>query len=226
VATALVAGLFGVFGTVVGGVLTTWTARQTADRSARLAREELHRQEYRSAVAQFATALGIYRTAEMDRWHARHGGFRDEKSAAADVYSARTAARNALHVLELSTDNQDLCQLAQRAYDRAESVRSPDSQAEMDQLADQVDDDLAEMMKIARLELSRLTRNLPPGLMLAGRCWQRLAAGSRWAGSSSPNSSRHRDSAPFCPGPSMNPIAAQPNGRRVLSSRAAQPITK
>jgi gas vesicle protein len=163
VSTALVAGLFGVFGTVVGGVLTTWTARQAADRSAQHAREDLHRQECRSAVAQFATALGVYRTAEMDRWHAKHGGFRDEKSAAADVYSARTVARNALHVLELSTDNQDLCERAQRAYDRAENIKDPDSQAEMDRRADQVDDDLAEMITIARLELSRLARSLSAG---------------------------------------------------------------
>jgi hypothetical protein len=163
VATALVAGLLGVFGTVVGGVLTTWTGRQAADRSARLAREELHRQECRSAVAQFATVLGVYRTAEMDRWHAKHGGFRDEKSAAADVYSARTAARNALRLLELSTDNEDLCERARRAYDRAESVKSPDSQEEMDRRADQVDDDVAEMITIARLELSRLARSVSAG---------------------------------------------------------------
>jgi gas vesicle protein len=103
-----VAVLLGLFGTVVGAVLTTWTAHQTADRSARHTREELRRQEYRSAVVQFASALGIYRTAEMDRWHAQHGGFRDEASAAADVYRARTAVWNAFYELELSADNREL----------------------------------------------------------------------------------------------------------------------
>jgi gas vesicle protein len=69
VTTALVAGLLGLLGllgTVIGGVLTTWTARQTADRSERRAREELRRQEYRSSVIQFATALLAYRRAEID----------------------------------------------------------------------------------------------------------------------------------------------------------------
>jgi len=102
-ATALAAGLLGVFGTVVGGVLTTWTARLTADRSARRAHEELRRQEYRSAVIRFASALGAYRVAEMDRWHARHGGFRDEASAAADVYRTGTAVEDVPAFVELES---------------------------------------------------------------------------------------------------------------------------
>jgi hypothetical protein len=151
VVTALVAGLLGLFGTVVGAVLTTWTARQTADRSARHSREELRRQEYRSAVVQFASALGVYRTAEMDRWHAQHGGFRDEASAAADVYRARTAVWNALYELELSADNRELCQQARRAIARVQSIKDQDSSAEMDQRADLMHDDLAEIITLARL---------------------------------------------------------------------------
>jgi len=151
VATALVAGLLGLFGTVVGAVLTTWTARQTADRSARHTREELRRQEYRSAVVQFASALGVYRAAEMDRWHAQHGGFRDEASAAADVYRARTEVWNAFYELELSADNRELCQQARSAIDRVQSIKDQDSAAEMDQRADLMRDDLAEIIRLARL---------------------------------------------------------------------------
>jgi hypothetical protein len=154
VATGLLAGLLGLFGAIVGAVLTMWTARQTADRSARLARGEVRRQECRSAVAQFATALGVYRTAEIDRWHARHGGFRDEKSAAADVYSTRTAVWNALYIFELSTENRNLHQQARRAIDRAESIKSPDSQIEMDEIAERVHADLAEIIAMVRLELA------------------------------------------------------------------------
>jgi hypothetical protein len=148
--TALAAGLLGLVGTIVGATLTTWTAHHTADRSAQHAREELRRQEERSAVIQFASALGIYRTAEIDRWHARHGGFRDVESSAADVYRTRTAAWNAYYVLELSTNNRDLGQQARRAIDRAESIKDPDSQAEMDQRAEQVSADLAELITMAR----------------------------------------------------------------------------
>ena len=149
-AIALLAGLLGLVGTVVGSGLTTWTTRQTADRSHQRAREELQRQEYRSAVIRFATALGVYRTAEMDRWHARHGGWRDEGSASADVYSTRTAMWNAFYELDLSTDNRDLIRQARLAIDRASSIQHPDSQAEMDQCADQVHGDLAQMIAIAR----------------------------------------------------------------------------
>lgn len=88
-ATALVAGLLGLFGTVVGSVLTTWTAQQAADRSDRRGREQLLRQEYRSAVSRFAAALLAYRVAEMDRWHARHGGWKDEATAAAGRCTTR-----------------------------------------------------------------------------------------------------------------------------------------
>jgi hypothetical protein len=132
-------------------VLTTWTARHTADRSAQHAREELRRQEYRSAVVQFATALRVYRAAEMDRWHAQHGGFRDEASAAADVYRARAAAWSALDELELSTDELDLCQVARGALDRAGSIKSADSQAELDDRGDQVHSELAHVIALARL---------------------------------------------------------------------------
>ena len=154
-ATALAAGLLGLFGTVVGAVLTTWTARQTTDRSDRRAREERRRQEYRSAVIRFAAALGAYRVAEMDLWHALRGGRKDKATAAAEVYSARTATWNAFYELELSTDNRDLIQQARRALDSASSIWRPDSepdaQQEMDRRANQVNEDLAEMITTARI---------------------------------------------------------------------------
>jgi len=90
-ATVLIGGLLGLLGTLLGAGLTTWTARQTAGRSERHARQEVRRQEFRAAVTRFATTMLTYRVAEMDRWHARHGGWKDEKTAATDVYRTRTA---------------------------------------------------------------------------------------------------------------------------------------
>src|ERR1700689_4119311 len=90
-------------------------------------------------------------TAEMDRWHAQHGGFRDEASAAADVYRARTTVWNAFYELELSADNRELCQQARCAIDRVQSIKDQDSSAEMDQRADLMHDDLAEIITLARL---------------------------------------------------------------------------
>jgi hypothetical protein len=110
----------------------------------------------------------------MDRWHAQHGGFRGEASAAADVYRARTVVWNAFYELELSTtDNRDLCQQARRAIDRMESIKSPDSQAGMDQRADQVHGDLMEMITMARLGepgRSPLTEVFRPSTMKARTC--------------------------------------------------------
>jgi hypothetical protein len=152
VATVLVAGLIGLVGTLIGGILTTWTTRVTTDRSHERAREELQRQEYRSAVIRFATAVGAYRTSEMDRWHARHGGRRDEASASADVYRTRTAAWDSFYELDLSTNNRDLARRAQYVIDLVASIQhpNPDSKEEMDRRASQVREDLAQLIAIAR----------------------------------------------------------------------------
>ena len=58
---------------------------------------------------------------------------------------------DAFYELELSADNRDLSQQAQRAIEPASSIRQPDSQVEMDQRADQVRGDLAEIITTARL---------------------------------------------------------------------------
>lgn len=76
-ATALVARLLGLFGTFLGAALTTYTTRETSNRSERRAREEARHQEFRSAVIRFATNLLAYRLAEMDYWFAIHDGLKD-----------------------------------------------------------------------------------------------------------------------------------------------------
>jgi hypothetical protein len=86
----------------------------------------------------------------MDRWHARHGGWRDEASASANVYSKRTATWDAFYELDLSTDNRDLVRLARRAIDRVGSIQESDSQAEMDRRADEVHGDLVRFIATAR----------------------------------------------------------------------------
>lgn len=164
-ATVLIGGLLGLLGTLLGAGLTTWTARQTAERSERHTLQEARRQEFRAAVTRFATTLLTYRVAEMDRWHARHGGWRDEKTAAAEVYRMRTAIWDAYYQLELSTENRELRRLARLALDRAYSIRQPDSQDEMDHRADQVREDLAEMISHARAVEPGHTVDLPEQLL-------------------------------------------------------------
>lgn len=117
---ALTAGLLGLFGTVVGAVLTTWTARQTAARSDHRTWLEVRRQEYRSAVMQFAGALLSYREGERDRWLARHYEGRDETTATREAYRLRAAMLNAFCALELSSWDNDL--LKERADDAVEAA--------------------------------------------------------------------------------------------------------
>lgn len=149
-ATALLAGLLGLFGTALGAALTTWTARSTADRSERTTREERRREEYRSAVIQFATALLAYRLAEIDHWSARHGGPDDEKSAAAEAYRARAAAWNAFYELDFSTERRDLIRLARDALESAFAIGKADTQRKMTRRSYQTRKDLAALIAAAR----------------------------------------------------------------------------
>jgi hypothetical protein len=127
-----------------------WSARQVADRSDRRTWEERRRQEYRSAVRGFASALLSYRVAEMDYWHARRGGRKDETTAAADVYRTRAATWEALYELELSTDFSSLVQQARRAFDSVGSIWDLSSQVEVDSCGNQVLEQLAAMIALAR----------------------------------------------------------------------------
>jgi hypothetical protein len=106
-------------------------------------------------VIRFAAALGAYRVAETDLWHALRGGRTDKTTAAADVYRTRTASWDALYELELSTDDRDLVQQAHRALDSASNIwrpdSEPDSQLEMDRRANQVREELAAMIVTARV---------------------------------------------------------------------------
>ena len=148
--TALVAGLLGLFGTALGAALTTWTTRHTADRSERVTREERRREEYRSAVIRFATALLAYRLAEIDHWFARHGGSSPEKEAAAETYRTRAAAWNAFYELDFSTDRRDLIPLARHALESAFSIRKADTEGKMTRRSYQTRKDLAALIAAAR----------------------------------------------------------------------------
>jgi hypothetical protein len=147
--TALIAGLLGILGTFVGAMLTTWTARQTTDRSERRIREEARRQEYRSAVIRFATELMTYRLAEMDLWFALHDETKDKKEAAGKVYGTRAVVWNAFYELELTTDTK-IARLARRGIDSATSIHSADSRDAMDRCTYQTRRDLAELIEAAR----------------------------------------------------------------------------
>lgn len=149
---ALTAGLLGLFGTVIGAMLTTWTVRQTAARSDRRAWVEARRQEYRSAVTQFARALLSYRVAELDRWVARHDDGKDEYTATLEAYRVRTAMLDAFYGLLLSSsDNDRLRELARDAVETAYSIREADTEPEMMRRSHHVREAIEDMIAAARI---------------------------------------------------------------------------
>jgi hypothetical protein len=101
-------------------------------------------------MIRFATTLLAYRIAEMDRWHARHGGWKQEGEAAAEVYRTRTAIWEAFNELELSTDSKELMDLARHSLDHAYSIRQAESHEEIYHRADQVREALTQVIRVAR----------------------------------------------------------------------------
>jgi hypothetical protein len=148
--TVLVAGLFSLGGTALGAVLAICTARQTAVRSEHSARAEVLRQDYRTALVRFSAATLAYREAEIDRWHAQRGGFKDEKEAREEVYRARRGAWQALYELDLSTDDEEVVRLARCAVERAYAMRQLESRTDLNLAADNVRVDLERMFAHAR----------------------------------------------------------------------------
>jgi hypothetical protein len=156
--TALVAGLFSLGGTALGAVLAIWTARQTAARSERSARAEVLRQEYRSALVRFSAATLAYREAEVNRWHARRGGFKDEKEATEEVYRTRSSAWQTLYELDFSTDDEEVVRLARCAVERAYGIRELQSRTDMNHAADDVRVDLERLIAYARTVKPEMVR--------------------------------------------------------------------
>lgn len=148
--TVLVAGLLGLFGTIVGAAVTTWTTRVTAHRAERQARDEARRQEFRSAVIRFAVALLAYRLAEMDRWFSLHGGLKDRTAAAEEAYRTRAVAWNAFYELDFSTDEAEITRLARCGIDSAHNISKANTRDEMDYQAHQTRINLATMIAAAR----------------------------------------------------------------------------
>jgi uncharacterized small protein (DUF1192 family) len=151
---ALVAGAFGLLGTVLGFVITIRAARENADRADKRAHAALIRDEFRLAVVEFASAALTSLTAEMDRWHADRGGGRDPRQAAEAVYGARTAAVHAQNVLELSTYDVELIRRAGDVVDKAAAIHRLKTKKEMDELAREVREEVATLVRLARNQVA------------------------------------------------------------------------
>lgn len=148
--TILIAGFFSLGGTTLGAVLALITARQVALRSEHSARSEVKRQEYRSALVNFSAATLAYRESEIDRWHARRGGFKDEKEATEEVYRTRRNAWQAFYELDFSNDDEEVVRLARAALERAYGIRQLESRTDVNLTAEELRADLERLIAYAR----------------------------------------------------------------------------
>lgn len=148
--SALVGGLIGLLGIVLGTAMTTWTTRQTTARSDRQAWLETRRQEFRSAVTQFASALLAYRLAEGDYWTTHHGG-KANPASGREAYRLRAAVLDGLCLLDLSSDDDHLKKLARDALNMAHKIRDAGTQAEMGDRTHKVREALDDVIKAARI---------------------------------------------------------------------------
>jgi len=112
---------------------------------------ETRRQEFRSAVTHFASALLAYRLAMGDHWVARHEGGRDATATSEERYKRRAAVQDALYVLELSSDDDQLKKLARDAADAARNIREADTQHEMENRSNDVRNALEKVIAQARV---------------------------------------------------------------------------
>ncbi|MEW9530400.1 hypothetical protein [Microbispora sp. NPDC049125] len=127
---AVLSGLIGVLGTLLGSVVTYYFQRQSAERTERIARTERLRQERLAAYSEFAGAATDLRRAAYDRWHRYEedpqGG---EFNAARDEYYRLYAvARNAQLRLRLLTGDRDLVESAHMAVERATEIVKADTE--------------------------------------------------------------------------------------------------
>ncbi|GAA2048460.1 hypothetical protein N0X72_16870 [Streptomyces carpaticus] len=115
-----------VAGTLLGS-LSTHLFQRRATRSQTL------RQERLVAYSAFAATLEEYRHGQNTRWHQRNEP--DRTAARDEAHRLRTSARQALHRVELLTDDPALTELARNAYRSTWSISTavePDEHRERD----------------------------------------------------------------------------------------------
>ena len=120
--------LDGLIGTIIGAGLTTWTAKQTADRSEMRARDETRRQEFRSAVVRFASILLDARRAAANYYNNRESDSNIRAAIGEEAHRTRAATLSAYHELLLSTDDPETIRLASLCLESVNKIRKEASQ--------------------------------------------------------------------------------------------------
>jgi hypothetical protein len=130
--TLVASAIIAVVGTLLGATATYVFQRIDADRKDRIARSERLRQERLAVYTELAAAVTDLRRAAHDRWH-RHQEDPDGAAFAAardHYYKVYAVAQNVQLKLRLLTDDTDLVEVAQQAWERATEIRDADKEQE------------------------------------------------------------------------------------------------
>ncbi|NWF26308.1 hypothetical protein HW130_08490 [Streptomyces sp. PKU-EA00015] len=140
-----------VIGTLLGSVATHLFQRQTAERSAALARAEQLRQERITAYSAFAGALVDYRRGQNDRWHrAKEApGSATAEEARIDSYRLRSSAHQALIRVQLVCDDAQALDLAAAAFEVTNCMHEAPDEADRAQRSEQARETLSEFIGAA-----------------------------------------------------------------------------
>jgi len=122
---ALVAGLIGVSGTVIGSLLAMWAAARSEDRVERRAREAAMREELKGALISYCSAIVTFLAAGLDRWGPApgEGDEAGTRERAYRYYQARTEASTADYRLRLATTDQEVATNLSKAFDLVQTMR-------------------------------------------------------------------------------------------------------
>ncbi|MFP1623775.1 hypothetical protein ACLB9X_00845 [Streptomyces sp. 5K101] len=125
--------------------------RQTAERSAALARAEQLRQERITAYSAFAGALVDYRRGQNDRWHrAKEApGSEAAEEARIDSYRLRLSAHQALIRVQLVCDDPQALGLAAAAFEVTNCMHEAPDEADRAQRSEQARETLSEFIGAA-----------------------------------------------------------------------------
>ncbi|MFF8846913.1 hypothetical protein ACF08N_30055 [Streptomyces sp. NPDC015127] len=140
-----------VVGTLLGSVATHLFQRQTAERSAVLARAEQLRQERIAAYSAFAGALVDYRRGQNDRWHRamEAPGSVAAEEARIDSYRLRSSAHQALIRVQLVCDDPQALDLAAAAFEVTNCMHEAPDETDRSQRSEQARETLSEFIGTA-----------------------------------------------------------------------------
>jgi hypothetical protein len=135
---AVLPSVIAVLGTLLGPTVTHTFQRRTAERSARLSRDEKLRQERIDAYCAYAGALLEYRRVLVQRWFVQHENRVDEDTPELQeqVYKLRYAAYEAMFRAQMLTGSPELSELAQRTLDVVSALHRAEVRGELDAARD------------------------------------------------------------------------------------------